>query len=276
MNDPLLNKRALVDTDSIVYSSCAVGKDDEGNEVERFALANAKTMVKRILKRFQTDCDYRLFLGGKDNFRRDIASIQVYKGKRPPKPTHYDAVREYLCNIWQAELVDGMEAEDKLAIVYNESPDDLIMVHIDKDINQVPGLHWNYQKDEYYVVTEEQGNRSFWVQVLMGDNIDAILGIPSLGMKKACALTENVRSFEEGWIVAKNAYYEAFGKQRCYKKAINGTNKDGSPKMRYCYGPGSGLERHDGTYIDWREALLENCRLIYLLRNENEHFKEPE
>lgn len=266
---------ALVDCDSIVYAACAVGKDDEGNEVERFALANAKTMVKKILNRFETEDNYRLFLGGKDNYRKALARVAPYKGTRPPKPTFYDSVRSYLCDIWQAEIVDGMEAEDRLAIEYNKSPDDSVMVHIDKDILQVPGHHYSYTKEEYFYVTPAQANMYFWTQVLVGDQIDSITGVPGIGPKKAAELLKGVNTYRAGWNVCKDAYFDAFGKQRCERKdsKTGKTKKDGSLKSSWQYGPGEGLVCHDGRVLSWKEALVENCTLLWLLREEDKHFE---
>lgn len=260
----------ICDIDSIVYASCATGLDDEGNEVERYAMANAKHMMKKILSHFDTDTHgYRAFLGGSGNFRKEVATILPYKGTRPEKPKCYDVVRDYLCDIWQAELVNGMEAEDMACIVYNEDPEHSVVVHIDKDIDQLPGHHFNYKHEKYYYVSPKQANYNLWKQILCGDRIDTILGIPKVGSKKAEEILNGISTYRDGWNRCKEAYFQAFGQQRC---ELMDTPKG----ARWTYTKGEGLVTHDGKVLSYKEALLENARLVYLLRTENDQFKELE
>jgi 5'-3' exonuclease len=263
----LKGKVPIVDGDTIIYSSAFACQKDGVAEEPRNAFYNAKLMMKKILNEFGTDDEWRLFIGGKDNFRVSLATILPYKGNRPPKPILYNDVRNYLIDFWNAEVVDGMEAEDMAAITYNEDTENQVLCAVDKDCLQVPGHHWNYQKGSYQYISPLEGNKRFWSQVLTGDKAcDNILGIPKLGEKKAAGLTKDVRTFRQGWQVVKDAYYEAFGKQRCLQIE--------TPKgIRWGYEKGSGLVREDGTVMDWKEALVENCRLIYLLREEGKHFE---
>ena len=55
--------------------------------------------------------DVQVYLTGTSNFRKDIATILPYKGNRDPfdKPKLLPDVRNYLVNVWKAEIVEGME-----------------------------------------------------------------------------------------------------------------------------------------------------------------------
>ena len=59
------------------------------------------------------------------------------------------------------------------------------MVSIDKDFNQVAGWHYNFVKKEKYYVSEQEGLRFFYKQILMGDKADNIVGIKGVGPVKA-------------------------------------------------------------------------------------------
>ena len=63
---------------------------------------------------------------------------------------------------------------------------EVVICSPDKDVLlQIPGHHYNYQKNEWVNTTEESAWRFLWLQVLAGDSVDGIPGIPGIGMKKA-------------------------------------------------------------------------------------------
>lgn len=180
----------LVDADYIVYRVGFAVKDDE--PVEN-ALSTVKACVHNIWDRFpDAPKPGRLFLSGKGNFRDKLATIQVYKGNRDPanKPYYYNEIREYLINVHGAEVVQGMEAEDAVGILqYGNKDRSTCIVAVDKDLDCVPGFHWNPVKaGEIRYITLPEANKWFWTQVLMGDRTDNIRGIDGLGPKKAAAI----------------------------------------------------------------------------------------
>ena len=133
---------ALIDADSLIY---AVGFS--ANDVEEsYAISRLEsTMVELCM---DLDCeDYVGFLTGKGNFRNDIAVTAPYKGQRvADKPIHFDALRNHLTTSWGFQVTSGIEADDAVGIAAYEVPEDeTIMVHIDKDLNQLRGWHFNYQ-----------------------------------------------------------------------------------------------------------------------------------
>ena len=80
-------------------------------------LHSVKQTLNSILEETQAD-SYRIFLTGEGNFREQIATIAVYKGNRDPdhKPHWYREIKDYLINVWSAEVVDGQEADDAMGI----------------------------------------------------------------------------------------------------------------------------------------------------------------
>ena len=123
--------------------------------------------------------DFRGYLTGDDNFRDTIDSLYPYKGHRDGsgRPTRYDEIREYLIKNQRAIVVDGMEADDAMAIAQCEDVDNTIICTKDKDLWMVPGWKYNFGKDPHkFYVTEEEGIRWFYTQLLIGDSTDNIMG----------------------------------------------------------------------------------------------------
>lgn len=261
----------LIDADSIIYAACYMAQKEEQPHVSH-ARQFVKVKVRKILDLFDTESvDVRMWLTkGSTVFRNKIATIKPYKSNRPVKPDFYEETRDYLLSYYGAEVVEGIEAEDAAAIaLLGEYKDRGVLVYCDKDCLQIPGTHYNFFSKEAYIVDEANACRAFWHQVLTGDTIDSIVGIPLLGPTKAEKLLKDVHTDTQGWAVATEQYYKAFGEQRCLKRPIKGD------KLRYTYEKGEGLERHDGSFIDWRSALEENCKLVYLLRKEGDEWKTP-
>ncbi len=73
-----------------------------------------------------------------------------------------------------------------------------IIATIDKDLNQVPGRHYDWNKGIRYTVSRELGLWYFLRQMLLGDATDNIPGVPGLGEKKADALLDPYRADPEG------------------------------------------------------------------------------
>jgi len=173
-------------------------------------LENALALVKRQLFRVtdkltQDGYDFErleLFLTGKGNFRDQIAQVRPYKGNRVnmEKPVHYKAIRRYLQNRWMAEVVNGWEADDEVAMLaasYDYSPSEVMIVSQDKDLRTVPGLLYNYRRNTYERITPREAEVNFYRQILVGDLTDNIVGCYRVGEAAANRLiTPDMTSVE--------------------------------------------------------------------------------
>ena len=228
-------KVALLDSDIICYRVGFASEDVE----EKFALARVNELVHDIVF-VQLECkEYKAYITGKGNFRNEIAKTVPYKGNRKDmkKPIHYDAIRKHLVEHLQAESIEGMEADDAIAIEATKLGSQGIIVSIDKDLDQVAGLHYNFVKQELYEVTPEQGMLNFYKQILTGDRVDNIVGIKGVGPVKAEKLLKECKTEKEMFDVCVKAY-----------------NDDGQ----------NGLER-----------ATENANLLWLLRDKDQRWVEP-
>jgi 5'-3' exonuclease len=178
---------ALIDGDIIVYN---VGYQTNDAPVED-AYVKVDLFINSILQETEAT-HFKVFLSDskENNFRYQVAP--EYKGNRvQEKPTHYDAIKEYLITEHGAKIAYGMEADDALGINQSENT---IICSIDKDLDQIEGKHYKWaiwrngsiiKPSSLYEVTDEEGERFFWKQMLIGDTSDNITGIPRIGKVKA-------------------------------------------------------------------------------------------
>ena len=225
-------KVALLDGDIFVYRIGFASEDVD----EKLCLARVTELVTDIVY-FRLNCDdFKAYITGKGNFRNDIAVTAPYKGNRKDlkRPKHYEAIRKHLVDLG-AILVEGMEADDAIAI--EATANGGFIVSIDKDLDQIPGHHYNFVKHEEYFVTEEQGLLNFYKQILTGDRVDNIMGIKGIGPVKADKLLAKCKTEKEMFDVCVKAY--------------NDNGEDGVLRT------------------------TENARLLWLLRAPNQHYQAP-
>ena len=172
--------RALIDGDIVVYRSAASTKDDEESWI---AQSRADTMIQEILADTQAT-SYSVYLTGKSNFRREIAPS--YKANRPDeRPVHWQAVREFLVTQHKATICDGYEADDEMGIQQDKTSNTTVICSIDKDLLQIPGKHYNFVKKVFQEVTPDEGLKFLYLQSLIGDRSDNIMGVAGIGPVKA-------------------------------------------------------------------------------------------
>jgi DNA polymerase-1 len=192
---------AILDADLFCYRIGFSSEDDE----EQFALSRLTEWVTDVVF-FDLKCqDYRAYISGKNNFRYDIAKTQPYKGNRKDlkRPKHLEALRAHMQRLG-AKVTEGQEADDAVAIESMQG--NYWLVHQDKDLNQLAGWHYNPVTCVEYFVTPEEGLKSFYMQVLTGDNVDHIPGLFRVGPKKAEKILDGCQTEEEMCRAAFEAY----------------------------------------------------------------------
>ena len=163
-------------------------------EPESYAIHNVAMALESMYNNLVDDLKlsvnlfFEFYLTGATNFRKEVNPSYKEKRKEEHKPVHLNACKQYLMDKFGAMSVDRLEADDVLAI-RNKQLNELgvanVIVSVDKDLLQIPGVHYNPVKDELLSVTEWQARYNFWKQVLMGDVTDGIYGISGVGPKTA-------------------------------------------------------------------------------------------
>lgn len=172
-----------------------------------------KTGLTNTLKVLKAN-EYRLFLSGRKNFRDDI--YPDYKSNRDgaARPKYFRDIRDYLVAEWSGRICDGIEADDAVGIYAMELKGNGIIVAQDKDLDQIPGRHYNWTTGEAYDVSVRGGLGFFYEQMLSGDPTDNIPGIEGIGPVKARKALSDVESPKEAARRVWRMYYdnrEAFG-----------------------------------------------------------------
>ena len=195
--------KALIDGDILVYR---IGFASE-EETESIAMARCSEFIEDLIL-FNGFGEYQGYLTGKTNFRNEIAVTAPYKGNRKSaKPKHYQLLRDYMESAWDFTMIEDQEADDAIGIAaYEMEVGEYCICSIDKDLDMLRGDHYNFVKDERYFITEEEGIKNFYKQLLMGDRVDNIIGIKGIGTVKAERLLKECKNENEMYLAILEAY----------------------------------------------------------------------
>lgn len=199
------------------------------------------------------------YLTGKGNFREWVATITKYKGTRHgARPYHYQFIRDTMVKEFGAITIEGAEADDALSIRGTDSRDNIICSR-DKDLRQVAGLHYSWKSGQYqperptYEISEIEGWRNLYSQMLTGDTVDNIFGVPSIGEVKAEKLLKGCVTREEMFGVVQTTYNNVYGSVEGEGGYIHYTSWDGKRMWKT---------------VD--EVMQEMFSLLWMLRYEEE------
>jgi hypothetical protein len=169
-------------------------------------------IVNKIIEGIATDTkasELVIYISGENNFRKNIPYPVVYKGGRPDKPIHLPEIREFLIRKHGAIVCDNHEADDAIGI-YAYANVGCTIASVDKDLRMLAGKHYHLDKKDFTEVTELDGIRSFYKQMLVGDRVDNIIGVDKIGTKTAEKLIDKLYGEAEMDRVVKEKYKEFF------------------------------------------------------------------
>ena len=178
---------ALIDADYMAYS---VGFACENETDQNKVFSSVQKLMDSWIAcpRDFTITNYKIFAGGGECFRHNIATTQPYKGNRvgAPIPRWRDPIREFLYSMDECEQAIGVEADDLIAMwsTYNKDVPHCI-ISLDKDLDQLPSYRISPEMrkkrgsspHQEYEVTEHEAMYNFYSQMLTGDDADHILGL---------------------------------------------------------------------------------------------------
>lgn len=236
------DKIALIDADTIAYIAClnvevagdilgeefytaeewqAIVDDPQYDEAEGLlyetcpiqALAKAEEKLQRILDK--TGCqEVELhFSGGRKSFRYDINP--AYKANRTSRtPAGLSQLKKNLAKRYNGVIHTKYEADDAVVYLMDKNPEKYILCAVDKDIlNSVEGRNFNYYESALYDIEMkwvdiDKHTALTWryLQTIMGDKTDNIIGLKGLGPVKAAKVLEGCFSHKELWEAVCAAY----------------------------------------------------------------------
>jgi hypothetical protein len=184
------------------------------------ALYNVRSIIRTTAEELQADPkdDVIVYLSGPTNFRMGVATIKPYKGNRDKahKPEHAAAIKAMIRREYTTVTSDGEEADDRIGIDHYadwiKDRYSTVIATIDKDLDMIPGLHYNFVKKESYDISPEHGIWNFYRQCLTGDVTDNIPGIDGIGPVKSAKLLPPIGTTDGSLYEAVlEKYVEAFG-----------------------------------------------------------------
>jgi len=226
-------KAAVIDLDSLGYI-VAYQQYKSGNkgDSKRVSL-HIKDFISSILTTVGAEY-YMMFYqdSGHTNFRKEIYS--EYKANRPDTPDFYKCWKNTVIETFKdlgAIALKTIESDDALSIVnktvknYGKSfvvnndsrqrlviyLEDLIFCHNDKDMFQLPGMHYLFTKAETVTISEQEAFINLYRQILMGDNIDNIKGISGCGPKRAEKILSLAKTEEDLKLNTVAKYGQVYG-----------------------------------------------------------------
>lgn len=235
---------ALIDGDIIKYSVGFASDSGGKEEPVNYALHSVKIVISSILETTNSD-QYVVYLTGEGNYREKLATIRPYKGNRDrtKKPRWYNEIHDYLVNVHNAVIVKGREADDAMGCAQMkasgaELPTTVICT-LDKDLDMIPGLHYNWRKKETRDITLKEADLFFYTQLLTGDRTDNIVGVPGIGKKKAEKIVTSSMDEKQMYEACLAAYAKHYG------------------------------------VADAEKTLKENANLLWIQREENVLWQQP-
>lgn len=147
------------------------------------------------------------------NFRKTLTPL--YKAHRKPteRPLAFDDVRASLAEDFKVVSIPGLEADDVMGIMHTSDRyrGKSVIVSLDKDMQTVPGTHFNPRTSKRPARVMPSTAVLFWMtQTLTGDATDNIKGCPGIGAVKAAAILGRCDpTMGELWPAVVEAYRRA-------------------------------------------------------------------
>lgn len=179
-------KVILIDADSLVYFSSYGSENDQ--ELSENKLSEKIYDILNIIENNYNVEKYIVFIKGSNNFRYLI--YPDYKKHRPEKHPIIDSLCQYLVDNFEAIRSHNAESDDYV-YSYSQHPSIIgraIICSVDKDMLQIPGIHYDYQKNKFHNITTDKARYNLAIQMLMGDAADGIKCLKGYGPKKAESL----------------------------------------------------------------------------------------
>lgn len=208
------NLTVIIDADSLLYEAASVNETKydfgDNNVVTNIDEAGAKRGLKLAIESIIADTkadDYLMYITGSHNFRYDIYPQYKSNRKDVARPALLNTLKEYVLENFKCKMTTKIEADDACTIHMSSNPKGKILAHIDKDLNQVEGKHYNWRTKELYTVSYEDGQKLFYRQILSGDPVDGYCGCKGIGKVLAKKIIdENIEVLPEVYIKTRGKY----------------------------------------------------------------------
>jgi DNA polymerase-1 len=185
-----MNKTLLIDADVLAFEASVIAEESIEWKEEMWtvhadmALAKARIVnrVEEFKEKLQAD-DIVMALTDRANYRRILNPDYKSNRSKSRLPIILKQVKKWIIEEMDGQLWPNLEADDVISILATDKKmdEETIIVSIDKDFKSVPGIYYDFNKDETHHVSQEDADRYHLIQTLMGDATDGYSGVPRLG-----------------------------------------------------------------------------------------------
>ncbi len=214
-----MTKTALVIDGDIFLWECCLSSEEAFDWGDDFWTLHADAQEARLkldiafaeLKEKLNATTMAIALSDKDNWRKEVLPTYKAHRKRTRKPVVFHAMKEYVRETYKTFEIPKLEADDVCGLLMSDrlwrTRFERILVSADKDLLQIPGLHYNPNRPNEGVteVTEKNGTYNHLFQSLTGDAVDGYAGCPGIGPKTA----ERLLAIDPSWDTVARAYEDA-------------------------------------------------------------------
>ena len=246
------DKIALIDADKMKHLVTYDVAKDIKNNMERSPVRLNKYIddrINEIMNSFTAKGYIFCFSGKSSNtFRYHVGFEKEYKGNRKDDPSFYEGKIEDMAevvtkvmNTYPSLIFSELEADDILSFLQCE---ETFIYSNDKDLKQIPGSHYDFEKRDIYEISQEEAFKNLCFQLLIGDSIDFIVGLRGCGpvmankilettptkrlintilveYQKKLGLTKGTDAFVETWNLVKLREQRGEYFKKKYASAIN-------------------------------------------------------
>lgn len=201
---------AIIDADSI----CFIAHWDSDSKSFDKSLEDILQSTDQIISNILITIGASKYIGfvGYGRCAERNAVYPEYKANRKDKEPlkHLRAIKDHMVDKWKFVGLHGIEADDMVNSV-RVKIDGSIICAIDKDLLMLEGTHYNYKKNEWVTVSQEDAALYFWKSMIIGDSVDNIKGLEGKGKAFADKLLLNIDDEQSLRIVVFEEYINHYG-----------------------------------------------------------------
>jgi len=183
-------KIILWDYDTILHHCMYSGKNGEtgernpefGEQDIEYLQGKLTEMTLKVLnnvEKYFSILALYIWVKGKGNFRKEISP--EYKSNRPAPNPVINKLYDYAKLAHQTINADGHEAEDGIFTMSTKIDNNGIILGVDSDLLQIPGIHYNYQKDIWRKISPQEAVHYKYKKLCLSDVGDGVKTTPGIG-----------------------------------------------------------------------------------------------
>jgi len=224
--------KLLIDADMVAFIACSSATHEaewesgissyfaDFEEVKAHFISRLNNAIETALAHHHYTGDYDILLclsDPDDNFRRRV--LPTYKAHRKgQKPLCYWKLCDWMKREGDVYIRPSLEADDCIGILatMEKNRDNCLIISGDKDMKTLPGRQYDFLRDIYAELSEEDADRNFLMQTLTGDPTDGYSGCPKIGAVNAarildedCSWAAVVKAYEKQHLTEQDALTQA-------------------------------------------------------------------